>query len=471
MVVVGAHDRRGAALALERLTVRWTSYRRRDIRVTAPVDAATIYLWFWKERGPGHLYVDDVRLATSVDPVGAVARTAEERAAFLDAICRREDAHGYSLVPDCILHLRRRHNAARVRPGRILTIGGASSPAPSVDAALAGALGPGYAVVPATKALASCDTLAKMRGTVSRFVERHRPEVVRIWPGAAEAFSNTPWPQLALHIESVLQAVLEAGSIPVVHTASARAGEDGRPTDKRVSRYNDELRRAAWSLRVPFVDAHRILNAPGRTGRGRAPTARDEGLKAVDERFVELYRLLERWALGREPGGVGVERSRASAGAPARPAPGARDLLTNGGFEAYGPDARFAAAWLPQQTGRAGAQHSVLLDGTGPRSGKLAIVLEAIGDGAEPGVLTSQMVPRGRYVLSFWARTQRGATAAVVTHLDGTRLGPDRIADTWQQVSHPVVVEQARRRLQIAISARSPGVRVWLDDVGLRRAE
>ena len=145
--------------------------------------------------------------------------------------------------------------------------------------------------------------------------------------------------------------------------------------------------------------------------------------------------------------------------------------MNNGGFERVQDDTRFAEAWRPHSWGDRVSPYSVRIDRTYAHNGEHSLAVRAAKSASRPGAFASVVLQPGTYELSFWAVTDVDKEAAVGGHVCGEAIPTRSIGDEWQRVVAVVEIEKTAGGQSIGLWVDSPMVRVWFDDVDLRRVE
>jgi len=151
------------------------------------------------------------------------------------------------------------------------------------------------------------------------------------------------------------------------------------------------------------------------------------------------------------------------------PAANAVELIRNGGFESAQPGTRFAASWLPQQLGARGG-YSVRHTRSNFHDGNRSIELRALDDGPRPGIAAPVSLSKGAYVLKVWASADVGASAAIRVTYGDIELPAQKAGDDWTALTFEVRPADDRRNTLLKIYTTTSRVRVWIDDVSLKRA-
>ncbi|MHC5059032.1 MAG: LamG-like jellyroll fold domain-containing protein [Planctomycetota bacterium] len=170
--------------------------------------------------------------------------------------------------------------------------------------------------------------------------------------------------------------------------------------------------------------------------------------------------------VGKAPGGADgpedPDEAPADTGAP-RP-----NLVKNGGFEEKGPRG-FASQWTKGQWGARGAGSSVRLDKSNPRTGEGALVVRGLAEGAKPGAAPPLRLDPGTYEMRYWGCVDVGKTATVGARFGGEDLAGHQAIDRWTQFTETVTVEKKNVSLELGLWTSTLNVRVWFDDVELKR--
>ena len=147
-----------------------------------------------------------------------------------------------------------------------------------------------------------------------------------------------------------------------------------------------------------------------------------------------------------------------------------RVVVVNGGFEEAGEKGQPAARWNQGQFGEPGGVFYVRGDATNPHGGKRAVVVKGQTDGAHPGLFTAiGKLPRGRYVVSAWVCADVGAVAQIHARLGGEDAGPQNVGEDYQQMSFTLDILEAQTSASLRLWTSTPRVRVWFDDVSVKR--
>ena len=97
--------------------------------------------------------------------------------------------------------------------------------------------------------------------------------------------------------------------------------------------------------------------------------------------------------------------------------------------------------------------------------------MRAFGVGAEPGVITNMAgLPAGTYVVSYWAMADAGGKAEMHMGLGGDEAKSAVIADEWTAVTGTVTVKEDRKGASLCIWTTTGNLRVWVDDVEVKRS-
>ena len=237
-------------------------------------------------------------------PVLDVADTAEKRRLLLLESTGDPERDGYLLDVSIINNLLRMREGRTVRPRVIGTVGGRLALGSSFSALLRrkelSASG-GYRFDKAV-AIATTDIgAAALSGALEKKLARGGVELVRICFDASNLAENLTTVSAAQALGGLVSIALKAGVVPVLYTAPSYTGA-GAPRVAAITNYNQAIVKTARGTGVPYVDATRILNEKGsakelfdRNGRPKSA-----GLDAVNERFLELYLVLDRWVFARE---------------------------------------------------------------------------------------------------------------------------------------------------------------------------
>jgi hypothetical protein len=175
------------------------------------------------------------------------------------------------------------------------------------------------------------------------------------------------------------------------------------------------------------------------------------------------------------PKGKGAEKGSAEKRSPAaaeeKPPP--RNLVKNGGFEIVDKRTEFAGGWHEHNWGAAGVRSSVRLDRVNAHRGEHSVVVRSLGDGAKPGVFTTVLLEPGKYELSYWAAADvaEKETVPVRSYLAGSDLDADAAGADWKRFAHEVGIEKRQMNASVRLWTEAARVRVWVDDVELRRVE
>ena len=157
----------------------------------------------------------------------------------------------------------------------------------------------GYSFAGKTGLASASMTMALLRRRFGRYMDRAKPELVRICFGPRDLARGVTPPELQPHLAYFTEQALERGAVPVLYTLPLRT----RQADKAyaaVRRYNQMVLDLARQKKVPCLDAWSILNAGEPAQRGffyANGKLRRDGFDAINTRFLKLYRILERWVL------------------------------------------------------------------------------------------------------------------------------------------------------------------------------
>jgi hypothetical protein len=388
---------------------------------------------------------------------------------------------GYSASPMVFMGLRKDRDAGKVTAKRLTTIGDSIAASSSFDSSLRKdlTLARGYALSKTSRLVSKGKTAAQIEKGAAGALAREKAEVVRICVGLTDLVKGTDARAYGSSLDAIVEAVSEQGGVPVLYTlpvieinpskqdAKRQTVKAAKAFSDRARAFNDSIRQIASRRRVPYVDADAIVNrddaarAKNFTSRG---ALKSDAYKAMNARFLRLYRLLEFVVFG---------RGEAPAGATAGggPAVGGGQLavveVANGGFEEK-DDRGFAAKWTKAQWGDRRAGSSTRLDKSNPHGGENALVVRALGDGSKPGVSTTLRLDPGTYEASYWACAAVGKSATVGAHFGGRELAGQSVTDKWKQFTVTVKVEKKNLNASLGLWTSTPNVRVWFDDVKIR---
>jgi len=391
--------------------------------------------------------------------IAIVARSSEERRLLMAEAFGKPDAEGYLLDVRAIARLAAAHKKDRVVQKKLADVGGATAASPSFGAAVRKELraADGYSFAPATGLASSGLTLAEARKSLARPLERERPELVRFCFDATDLARSRPIAEIKADLAEIVEKTLERGSAAVLCTLPIREPQDEK-AKKLVQEYNSMVMETASRLHVPCLDVYGILNSEGAGQKGYftpAGAVSQAGFDAVNARYLRLYRVLERWVMGR--------RSAPAAAEPPREAPKANPV-PNGGFEQLGDD-RFARDWKAHDWGPPGSQSVVKSDASNPRTGERCIVAQGTSDAARPGAFTSVKLAQGKYELRFWACAEVGKKAQVAAHVAGKDFAPKTVGEDWEMISFQFEQGEDPRPAGLKLWVVTPRAKVWFDDV------
>jgi hypothetical protein len=293
-------------------------------------------------------------------------------------------------------------------------------------------------------------------------------------------------------LADIVDQITQTGAVAVLHTLPVKTivvPKDKKEQDKAdartktmyalsesVSGYNDAVKKVAQQKGVPFVDAWRIVNlgldAKKKPQRAVAPLTKAD-YEAVNERFLRLYRVLERGVMGR---GVAIPRvagNETVAGKPetgGTPVAASGNLVKNGGFETDAPQGTFPLAWNKFVGGDKAVACLFRVDKITAHGGARAMLIRASGDGAEPSLITSLLsVPKGTYTLSCWAMADIDGKARIHMSLGGEEITPVTVGEDWQQVSGTVSIAEDQKQATVRVWTTTDKLKVWFDDVVVAR--
>jgi hypothetical protein len=388
---------------------------------------------------------------------------------------------GFSVGPSMLAGLKKAHDAAKVTAKRLCTVGDNVAASTSFDGSLRRelTLARGYVLSKTSRLVGKGKNAAQIEKSIAAALAREKAEVVRICVGLTDLLKGTDARAYGSSLDAIIEAVSEQGGVPVLYTlpvieinpskqdAKRQPVKAAKAFSDRARAFNDSIRRIASRRRVPYVDADAIVNRDD-AARAKYFTSRgalkSDAYKAMNARFLRLYRLLEFVVFGR-----GEAPARATAGG--GPAVGGGQVavveVANGGFEEK-DDCGFAAKWTKAQWGDRRVGSSVRLDKSNPHGGESALVVRALGDGSKPGVSTTLKLDPGTYEASYWACAAVGKSATVGARFGGRELAAQSVTDKWKQFTVTVKVENKNLNAGLGIWTSTPNVRVWFDDVKIR---
>ncbi len=399
----------------------------------------------------------------------ALAKTPEERKRLMTECVGRPAADGYFLSLKVLLNLSKRYDREKTIPKRLGAMGGAVAGSSMFDRSLRGRLtrAAGYSFANKLGLAGRSVTAKSLRKGFHRRLEREKPELVRILFDVTELVraGNAKW--VRADLAHFADTILELGAVPVLMTLPVPASVGDERIDKLIAEYNAAVFGLASKLNVPCLDCFGILNAePVKRLKffGTRGALARKGMQAVNEKFLALYGILERWVMSRNR----PERYSQGAGNVSEGA-ATVNLVANGSFEVIEDASRFAARWRPYQWGREGAAFSVRIDRGNPCGGKRAVVVRGVDSGAKPGVFITltKALPPGDYTVSFWACCDVDETARVHSKLGDRELDVFAVGEEWKQFSQTVTVEKRLAAATLRLWTSSFRVRVWFDDVGV----
>jgi hypothetical protein len=301
-----SEDRKKTVLKHE-VTVRWKEYRAATIEMQASGGTGTGIVWCWKDKKTAPMYLDDMRLVRIDHYMRELARGPAETELLRKDCASTAADDGYVLRLNVLLLLKSRCDPAKVLPRRIAAAGGSAAASPLFDRGLlAETEGSGVRTASRAGFASPSMTLAQLAEKLDAALERERPEVVRVCPDVTEIARGLSPTDFCDRLGAVVERVLEHGAIPVPYTAFVHK-DLGDEMNRHVRIHNDCVRAVALSKRVPYVDAHSVLNEAGAFDQRKAPLP--AGFAIVNRKFASLYAALERWVFER-----GRERAARSPG-------------------------------------------------------------------------------------------------------------------------------------------------------------
>ena len=382
---------------------------------------------------------------------------------------------GYALSNEVIAALRAARAGKSVKAKTLSAVGGPLSASPSFDAELRrGDLSTanGYRF-PRGVALGDSrigvDVALK---AVESFLERERLELVRICFDESNIKPRASQKGFDQALEKHVAVALRVGTVPVLFTVPAYTGT-GVEKATGFANYNKAVVKAAKQFALPYVDATRILNedeTKARTYFDNAGRLGPAAFDAINQRFAKLYRVLERGVFDRDSAADAAAQDASRTGAPAR-ARSADNLAPNAGFEEYDEEARMPTGWRSRVWGGEDARASVGVDAATVHGGERSAVVKGAADGARPGLSASLGRPLrpGTYEVTFWAKADVGRPARVGMQLGGLPPFEVGIDNEFQEYRTLVVVTKMIREPELRLWTSTPGVRVFFDDVIVKR--
>jgi len=429
---------------------------------------------YFRWKGPGFdrkfVGAEDTRT-----PALLAAGAGSTTVAYVDGMTARPEKDGYLSNPQLLHFISTKYDAKKVTAKTLVSIGGTVAAGRAFDATLAEALGDDYAFA-SKRGLAGRGAPAKaVLLSLANSLDREKPEIARIAFDVVDRRTGAPAVDEST-LTAIVNACLARGIVPVLFTAfmPPQRRDEAR---KLINDHNVLVLKTAEKLKVPCVDAHAILNRdPALLAKyfTTSGALRHRGLKAVNARFLTLYRVIEKTVMGRD---VKIPAAGPAAPADERGTPGpsaaaggtGAALVANGGFESRSPHTSFATGWAPHQWGARGAQYSARLDRTNPRGGDNAVVVRALGEGAKPGVFAQVALDPGTYRITYWACAEVGSSAQVLARFGDVELPTHTVPEDWTAFTDTFEVKDKRVRVSVGVCTTTGKVRVWFDDVELVR--
>jgi hypothetical protein len=398
---------------------------------------------------------------------GAMARDVGPLKDMLDECSAIPATHGYSFEVPALFNLLKRYDRSKVSPKTLALVGDSVS-ARGFDAPLmkdeALAAHRGYRFVESGRLNRGDLTVPQAKSVMGGFMSKERPELVRIAIGRADLARGRTPDHLKPVLSALVEDVLAAGAVPVLFTVpTPKMG--GKRLQDIIIEYNRMVVYLSAEVGVPCVDAWRVIHTDAAAAeRYFLPSGHlsKAGNELVNEKFLGLYRTLERWVM---PRGAPPPREVAgAAGQGLAPAPSEANAVKNGGFEERDDRTGFALWWHPHRQDPG----SVVRTSRGEaREGESSLSAQPSSRGGAAGAFTTVRVRAGTYEVRYWAIADVGKVAEVAVHVSGTDLPAMVATDQWRQFRQQVVVRTPAVNASLRIWAASPGVRVWFDEVEL----
>jgi hypothetical protein len=192
------------------------------------------------------------------------------------------------------------HRMLEVVPKSIGKIGGAIAADSAFDESLQTALSEeaGYTFAKRL-ALASNSALPP---TVSKLLvarlSREKPQVVRVCFDAKQLARIADEQEFEDDLVDIVQRSQQLGVTPVLYTIPVRT-PDKLQAERLTAGLNMRIERAAHRAGLHAIDAYTILNANPDAYFSSATKLTAEGYKAINDEFLEIYRLLEKSGFAR----------------------------------------------------------------------------------------------------------------------------------------------------------------------------
>lgn len=269
-----------------------------------------------------HTHVDEIRMGATYADVTSDTLAKMLHGLKVDEVVHAVETDGFRLSLGILRHLAERFDANKVEAKKLATVGDSIAVSSWFDASVRKALPPadGYAFAGQMGLASSTATISSIGRSLPRELPRQKAEVVRVCIGITDLARNLPNGDPRSELRSLVDAVLAAGAIPVLHTlpvktievpkdkeqrdAADRATKDFYAWSETVAKFNSAIVDVATEKRVPLLDAWHIVNE-GQDAHQKYFDARGvlrrEGYEAINEAFLKLYRILERGIAGREP--------------------------------------------------------------------------------------------------------------------------------------------------------------------------
>jgi len=385
---------------------------------------------------------------------------------------------GYLLDTEIIYALATNYDADKVRARCIASAGGAVAASPNFDRSLTRSLtgSAGYSFPSRSGVARSRMSVPALLKGLGPYLARYKPEVVRVCFDTGSLQRVTDPKTLAPGVRDVVKRIQSAGAVPVLFTMPAPPFRDEK-AEALIASYDEMIVSVAAELRVPYVDARKLLNSDVSKNFSRNGALRTHAYDAMNAAFHNLYWTLEASVFGR----ITVTRAPAAGKAasekttsresdrpnapPAGAAPRAPSVVPNGGFERRDDRTRFATGWRTHVWGEPDSATSIRLDRTNPHAGEHAMSALARRDGARPGAFIGVRLEAGTYEVRYWAQADVGKRAQIGCHLGGVDLAVQTVGDEWQQFTERVDVEKRGVSGSIKLWVQTRNVRVWFDDV------
>jgi hypothetical protein len=271
-----------------------------------------------------------------------------------------------------------------------------------------------------------------------------------------------------------LEEIRSGGAIPVFGTMPMYKPAD-ESASKLVESYNAMVLGLSETKAVPVIDMFSLLNDDADilprlfTPRGGLKAAAYQSMASA---LASAYKQLERYVMGRRVESVPIRSEAVADGAAVEPIETSRlgpNLIADGGFEESGPDGRSSGRWRFHNWGKDDARWNARLDRANFHSGARSLQVLASSQEAQPGAFTSFSADAGTYEVSFWACADTDGKVGVRAHLAGTDIAPLTAGEEWKRLSVLVEVKERQANASLKLWISTQGVRVWLDDVEVRR--